>query len=106
MEEIKTSRNVELTSYKFDAKVNYRHHYVSLLITEGEIVEAYYEDSRCCNFIKKDKPYFTKSCLNIIYTIAKENPEELKNIYHTLSDGVMKEFCKQLQQYMIAQLQF
>lgn len=54
---------------------------------------------------KYDYPIFLARCCDSIRFIAKYNPEELKNIYDALSEGAVKDFCKNLQKELIKEFQ-
>lgn len=52
-----------------------------------------------------DSPIFFARCCDSIRFIVKHKPEELKNIYNALSEGPIKDFCKNLQKELIEELQ-
>lgn len=105
MEEIKVARTVELPAYKFEADNGDDYHY-SITIVNGEIDEVSNWATR--GFYEKKKGYsdFADCCYDAIRFIVDWKPTELKNIYHALSEGAMKDFCKKLQAEKIAELQF
>lgn len=98
METAKSKRKVEVevTTYRFEA--NSGSHHEDLIIENGEIQRTGCWNSRngggCC----KGESGFADSCYSTISFIVKHKPEELKNIYNALADGVMKDFCRKLQQ--------
>lgn len=95
---------IEVTTYKFEASSGDYHE--SLTIVEGEIQETGYWDSRNGGGCSKGESGFADSCYSTIRFIVNHKPEELKNIYNVLADGVMKDFCKRLQQEKLAELNF
>lgn len=108
MEIINGTRKVEVevpvTSYKFQANNGDCHQ--DLTIRDGEIVETGCWDSRNGGGSSKGDYNFVNSCRDTIRFIVKYNPKELKNIYNALSEGPMKNFCRELQQEKMRELEF
>lgn len=79
----------------------------NVVIVNGEIIRT----SRWTEYsngyrVLKGEPGFIAECKTSIRHIANNNPGELKDIYHALSEGPMKDFCKKIQMEKIAELQF
>lgn len=89
---------------KFEANILDYHE--ELIIENGEIQETGSWDSRNGGGCRKGDYGFTDRCYSTIRFIVKHKPEELKNIYNALSDGVMKDFCRKLQKEKMAELDF
>ncbi len=108
METIKGKRTVEVevevTTYKFEASSGDYHE--ELTIVDGEIQETGCWDSRNGGGCRKGESGFAESCYSTIRFIVNHKPEELKNIYNVLEDGVMKDFCRKLQREKLAELNF
>lgn len=106
MKEVKGTRTVEVevTKYEFEAKKG--DYNESLTIENGEIVRTDSWNSRDGGWTLKGEVGFAQSCKSAIRFIVDQKPEELKNIYHKLSEGPMKDFCRELQQEKIQELQF
>lgn len=106
MQTIKGKRAVEIevAIYKFEASSGDFHK--SLTIVDGEIQEVGCWDSRGGGDCRKGQSGFADSCYSTIRFIVDHKPEELKNIYNVLEDGLMKDFCRKLQQEKLAELNF
>lgn len=83
-------------------------YYEEITIKDGKIVQI----SVSCTYASFNKylvdeldcSYLTQ-CYDSIRTIVEHKPEELKNIYNALSEGKVKDFCKELQKDRIEELQ-
>lgn len=78
----------------------------SITITDGQITQVSNWATRGFYDKGNDSPDFCKCCKDAIRFIVNCNPKDLRNIYHALSEGEMKTFCKELQAEKIAELQF
>lgn len=105
MEKINVSRTAKLPSYKFEADNGDDYHY-SITIVNGEIAEVSNWATRGFYEKKQGDSDFSKCCYDAIRFIVDSKPKELKNIYHALSEGPMKDFCRKVQTEKIAELQF
>lgn len=106
MEVIKETRKVEVpvTSYKFEGRDAY--YLVSLIITDGEIVEIYSQTATGHGTATKSCLNFDDTCRFSIRFIVNHDLKELKNIYTALSEGPMKDFCRELQKEKMKELEF
>ncbi len=105
MEEMKVLRTVEVPAYKFEADNGDDYHY-SITVVNGEIDEVSNWAARGFYEKKKGDPDFAESCYDAIRFIVDHKPTELKNIYHALSEGPMKAFCRKILAEKVAELQF
>jgi len=106
MEEMRIRQKIiEATATKFEAD-NGNDIHMNIFITNGEIVRTDSWSSSGLYIKYKGHPNFVIACCNAIHFIAHRTPKELKNIYYALSDETMKNYCRKIQQEMIAQLQF
>ena len=103
MEEIKVTRSEEVIVYaESDSGV---HH--NVVIVNGEIARTSWWTERSSGYTKyPGEESFIDVCTTSIRFITTFEPAKLKKIYHALSDGPMKDFCKQVQAEKIAELQF
>lgn len=110
MEVINETRKVEVevevpvTSYKFETRDAY--HFESLTITDGEIVEIFSQSATGHGTATKSCLHFDNTCRSAIRFIVKHDLKELKNIYNALSEGPMKDFCRELQKEKMKELEF
>lgn len=106
MKVIRETREVEVpvTVYKFEARdINY---IKSLKIIDGEIVEIYSESSFGHGTSTKSCLNFDKTCCSTIRFIVNQDVTELKKIYDVLSEGPIKDFCRELQKEKMKELEF
>ena len=79
----------------------------NVVIVNGEIIRTSrwteYSSWYC---VLKGEPDFIDECKASIHHIADISPSNLKDIYHALSEGEMKDFCRKIQAEKIAELQF
>ncbi len=79
----------------------------NVVIVNGEIIRTSrwteYSSGYC---VLKGEPDFIDECKASIHHIADISPSNLKDIYHALSEGEMKDFCRKIQAEKIAELQF
>lgn len=106
MEVINGTRKAEVpvTSYKFQARTV--SHFKSLTITNGEIVEIYDESASGHGTSTKSCLNFDKTGRSSIRFIVEYDLKELKNFYNVLSEGPMKDFCRELQKEKMKELEF
>ncbi|MCI8362599.1 MAG: hypothetical protein HFJ41_05690 [Clostridia bacterium] len=79
----------------------------NVVIVNGEIVRTSKWTEDCSGYrVLKGESGFIAECKTSIRHIADINPRELKDIYHALAEGPMKDFCKKIQTQKIAELQF
>ena len=81
-----------------------------LTIKNGKIVQISWSSpyDNCTFYATRlncNSPVFLARCCDSIRFIVKHKPEELKNIYDSLSEGAVKDFCKKLQKELIKELQ-
>lgn len=77
-----------------------------LTIKDGKVVQIswsspYDRGSFYSTSTNYNSPIFLARCCDSIRFIVKYKPEELKNIYDALSEGAIKDFCKNLQKELI-----
>ncbi len=94
----------ETNTCTFDA--NFGDNNYSIIISDGQITKVSNWSTRSFYNKQNDSPDFYECCKKAIRFIVNCNPKELRNIYHSLSEGEMKNFCKELQVEKIAELQF
>lgn len=79
----------------------------NVVIVNGEIIRTSRWTEYCSGYrISKEHPDFIDECKLSIRYIADISPRKLKDIYHALSEGPMKDFCREVQIEKIAELQF
>lgn len=104
MGENNVTRSLETTACKFTANVGDNNYSIS--IADGKITEVSNWATRGFYDKRNGDSGFSECCHNAIRFIANCNPKELKNIYHALEEGPMKDFCREVQIEKIAELQF
>lgn len=79
----------------------------NVVIVNGEIIRTSRWTQYCSGYrVLKGEPGFIAECKTSIRHIADVSPGELKDIYHALSEGPTKDFCRKIQAEKIAELQF
>lgn len=103
MEEIKVPHSKGLAIFGETSNGFYR----NIVIKDGEIVRTSYSSAYCCGYrVENGDPNFVEECSTAIAFITDIEPKKLRDIYHALSEGEMKDFCKKLQAVKVAELQF
>lgn len=106
----KTVKGVDGNIYIFKAHEGNHGRACEITIEDGKIQKIVEWDnfSEYWNAysIWRNFPNFTKICCSIIEFIGQHNIEELSNIYSVLRDTTMKDFCKQIQNRKLAELDF